>query len=114
MRQRYSPHCTYAGQRELIGEEEAASGIGFGICATRRCFARRAFFCISVKEISGDNWCLAFSYKRSFFNQQAEIVAMEGEEYWPKLKASVQFEPGRAAVVASQHEHEPAAKTYIK
>ena len=42
-----------------------------------------------MKEISGDNWCLAFSYKRSFFNQQAEIVAMEGEEYWPKLKASV-------------------------
>ena len=39
---------------------------------------------------------------------------MEGKEYWPKLKASVQFEPGRAAVVASQHEHEPAAKTYIK
>ena len=28
------------------------------------------------------------------FNQQAEAVAMEGEEYWP----SGQFEPGRAAV----------------
>ena len=77
MRRRYARRTgTCAGQRELTGEEEAASGIGFGICATRHCFARRAFFCISVKEISGDNWCLAFSYKRSFFNQQAEI---EGE-----------------------------------
>ncbi len=42
------------------------------------------------------------------FNQQAEAVAMEGEEYWPLG----QFEPGRAAAGASQHEHEPAAITY--
>ena len=40
-----------------------------------------------------------------FFSQQAEVVAMEGEEYWPLG----QFEPGRAAAGASQHEHEPAA-----
>ena len=39
------------------------------------------------------------------FHQQAEAVAMEGEEHWP----SGQFEPGRAAAGASQHEHEPAA-----
>jgi len=30
------------------------------------------------------------------------------------LLSAVQFEPERAAVGASQHEHEPAAKTYIK
>ena len=36
---------------------------------------------------------------------------MEGEEYWPSCKLG-QFEPERAAVGASQHEHEPAAKTY--
>ena len=28
------------------------------------------------------------------------------------LLSAVQFKPGRAAVVTSQHEHEPAAKTY--
>ena len=28
------------------------------------------------------------------------------------LLSAVQFKPGRAAVVANQHEHEPAAKTY--
>ena len=66
----------------FAGGEEAANEIGFGICATRHCFTRRAFFCISVKEISGDNWCLAFSYKHSFY-QQAEAAALEGEEYWP-------------------------------
>ena len=33
---------------------------------------------------------------------------MEGEEHWPLG----QFEPGRAAAGASQHEHEPAAITY--
>ena len=42
------------------------------------------------------------------FNQQAEAVALEGEEHWPLG----QFEPGRAAAGASQHEHEPAAITY--
>ena len=47
-------------------------------------------------------------HTRSFFNQQAEAVAMEGEEYWPLG----QFEPGRAAAGASQHGHEPAAITY--
>ena len=45
-------------------------------------------------------------YRQSVvFDQQAEAVAMEGEEYWPLG----QFEPGRAAAGASQHEHEPAA-----
>ena len=34
------------------------------------------------------------------FNLQAEAVVMEGEEYWPLG----QFEPGRAAAGASQHE----------
>ena len=33
---------------------------------------------------------------------------MKGEEHWPLG----QFEPGRATVGASQHEHEPAAITY--
>ena len=33
---------------------------------------------------------------------------MEGEEHWPLG----QFEPGRAAAGASQHERELAAKTY--
>ena len=33
---------------------------------------------------------------------------MEGEEHWPLG----QFEPGRVAAGASQHEHEPAAITY--
>ena len=48
-------------------------------------------------------------YRQSVvFDQQAEAVAMEGKEYWPLG----QFEPGRAAAGASQHEHEPAAITY--
>ena len=38
-------------------------------------------------------------------------MAIEGEEYWPSCKLG-QFEPERATVGASQHEHEPAAKTY--
>ena len=38
-------------------------------------------------------FCIAqHSYIRSF-NQQAEAVALEGEEHWP----SGQFEPGRGA-----------------
>jgi len=61
-----------------------------------------------VKEISGDNWCLAFSYKRSFFNQQAEAVALEGEEYWPSF-GSVSSSLEEPLAGASQHEHEPAA-----
>ena len=34
------------------------------------------------------------------FNQQAEAAALEGEEHWPLG----QFEPGRAAAGANQHE----------
>ena len=41
------------------------------------------------------------------FSIQAEEAVMEGAEHWPLG----QFKPGRAAAGASQHEHEPAAKT---
>ena len=37
---------------------------------------------------------------------------MEGEEYWPKLEASVSSSLEEPLAVASQHEHEPATKTY--
>ena len=41
------------------------------------------------------------THAKCSFNQQAEAVALEGEEYWPLG----QFEPGRATAGASQHEH---------
>ena len=40
------------------------------------------------------------------FNQQAEAVMMESEEYWPLG----QFEPGRAATVAQASGHEMASQ----
>ena len=43
-----------------------------------------------------------------FLTSRRKQWRMEGEEYWPLG----QFEPGRAAAGASQHEHEPAAITY--
>ena len=46
------------------------------------------------------------------FNQQAETGANGRRRTLDALLSAVQFKPGRAAVVASQHEHEPAAKTY--
>ena len=55
---------SYSAKRKLLAE----SGLVFvqlGIASLAE-----QLFCISVKEISGDNWCLAFFYKRSFFTNR--------------------------------------------
>ena len=96
MRRRYA-RCTgtCAGQRELTGEEGAASG------------NRVWHLCNSALLRSPIRF-----YKRSFFLPTGGNSGDGRRRILAEAKSFGQFEPERAAVVASQHEHEPAAKTY--